>query len=153
MEELDIRKLLDKVKDFNLIERIILSHDGTIQTLLSVLINKEVKVNVVHQEVFDDMIVRFVELVTNDDILALAKSVIKTNIDEIKNDILLGKLGLGQILKKYKIFYTREFVGVKKYNEMLVRVYKLNYKTNDKYFNAIITEMILYENLKSLIVG
>ena len=98
----DIRATLDMLKPHYLSasERILLSTKGTVQTLLAVIHDTPVKVEVISQLNYDTVLVRWVRLYTDDlnmTTLALAESVIPLakNRPDFIGKMSDRKLGIG----------------------------------------------------------
>lgn len=117
MEELNIDALLEQFRDqgFERGEKVILGHFGTVQSLLSLIFDTPVRVQLVDQRSQDEEIVRKVTLMAGEVAVCHALS----RIPEAKNrrdviyEIYGGSLGLGQIVVKYMIPSRRsiEVVG------------------------------------------
>ncbi|MDP3063845.1 MAG: hypothetical protein Q8O40_11650, partial [Chloroflexota bacterium] len=101
MEEMDLKALVAKFKDkqLSLVERVILSNDGTNVTLLSVIFQTPIQVRVVDQIEHPDRIVRVVDLETETLVVGRARSTIPTakNEPEVLRLVEEKSLGLGHI--------------------------------------------------------
>ncbi len=116
MEELDFQGLLDRFnKDgFQRGERVILGHFGTVQTLLSLILDEPVTVRLRDQHETPSAISRCVDLMASDMAVCHAASVIPKalNHPDVYTNVLSGKLGLGQIVIKLGIANTRSLLTV-----------------------------------------
>jgi len=142
MEELDIPDFIETFaeKNLNIIQRVILSHNGTVQTLLSVILQEPVKVEILMQEKYGDTFLRWVALRTSGKIVGKAFSVLIpiTPIgDVVMKDLKEGKLGLGQIIKKHGIATTRKINAIYKDEHDFGRIYTIE----SKEFSVIVTEV------------
>lgn len=131
MEELDIAAFLDRLKPYNLrpIERVVLGHTGTVQLLLSLLIDDPVDVKVLGQTTVDGVLMRDTSLVRRSDgqEVAHATSVImiERNSKEVVADVQAGQLGIGQIAVKHKIPTERRIVVIEVKPASLGRSYTM----------------------------
>ena len=170
--EKNIQQLIDKLpKDINPLERVILCHDGTVQTLLSVLFGVPVKVEVLSQQELPDIgILRWTKLVavyparsaklpdihidpSGSDIVipshevtaCLAESVIpfKNNPEGFLTAITEQKMGIGQILKATALKQERHVFGLYADENVIARNYCISGDVN-----IIITETFPREALK-----
>ncbi len=112
MEPLDIPQLLEKTRDFPPKLRPLMAVFGTLQGALSLLFGEEVTVRLVSQEASKDVgvtpspygeVTREVELVAGDRVVATATSHIRCTamVQAFLQDILEGKMGIGQLLTKH----------------------------------------------------
>lgn len=155
--EENIQQLIDKLpKDINPLERVILCHDGTVQTLLSVLFGVPVRVEVLSQQTLDGIgILRWTKLVAvypdrelrmNDihgapseppvtvgipsiEITAcLAESVIpfKNNPEGFLTAIREQVMGIGQILKATGLKQERQVFGLYADENVIARNYRIS---------------------------
>lgn len=139
--ETNIQQLIDKLpKDINPLERVILCHDGTVQTLLSVLFGVPVKVEVLSQQTLPDIgILRWTKLVAvyplTDMIFpgyeitaCLAESVIpfKNNPEGFLTAIREQNLGIGQILKATGLKQERHVFGLYADENVIARNYRIS---------------------------
>ncbi len=117
MEELHVEQLLKEFNGagFEIGERVILGHFGTVQTLLSLIWNTPIRVDLIHQKKDSDRVMRRVHLMAGDRNVCTAVSAIPTqgNRDAVIADILTGQLGLGQIIAEHTLQTHREllFIG------------------------------------------
>lgn len=111
-EELDIGKFLEyfQVNNLPTLARILLSTDGTVQTLLSIIHNAPVVAVVKSQDQNDIYIRRETSLMAGEKEVCSASSKIPLSYNDSKVlDLVRAKeLGLGQIAKKLKIPTARE---------------------------------------------
>jgi chorismate-pyruvate lyase len=86
-------------KGYSLLERIILSTDGTVQTLLSVIWGDPVRVRVLDQLEREGVIIRLVDLEARDLVVARARSRVPAdrNSAQVLDRVRGRSLGLGQI--------------------------------------------------------
>ncbi|MDP3063784.1 MAG: hypothetical protein Q8O40_11345 [Chloroflexota bacterium] len=123
MEEMDLKALVEKFKDkqFSLMERLILSNDGTNVTLLSVIFQTPIQVRVVDQIEHPDRIVRLVYLETENLVVGKARSTIlvgsvpggntPANSPEVLGLVREKALGLGHIATRLGIRTERTLVS------------------------------------------
>ena len=130
-EELDIAALLDRLKTNNLrpIERVVLGHTGTVQLLLSLLLDDPVDIKVLHQSTQDGVLIRETSLVRRSDgeevAHALSKISMELNAQEVIADALAGQLGIGQIAIKHMIPTERRIVDLEVKRDTLSRTYTM----------------------------
>ncbi len=119
----DIPAHIEQVGKIGCIERAILFNDGTVQTLLSALCGREVKVEVVNQFETGGNLLRTVYLKDGDSILCTAMSVFPVSLNNAKiiDDVLAGKKGIGQIIdgrpttRIFKTFTCNEAEMIRSY--------------------------------------
>lgn len=115
MEEMDLKALVAKFKDtgYSLLERMLLSNDGTNVTMLSVIFQTPVQVRVVDQIEHPDRIVRVVDLETETNVVGRARSIIPTakNSPEVLRLVEGKSLGLGHIATRLGIRTERILVS------------------------------------------
>ena len=153
--ENNIQQLIDKLPTgINPLERVILCHDGTVQSLLSVLFGVPVKVEVLSQQTVDDIgILRWTKLVavyparsaklpdihidpSGSDIVipshevtaCLAESVIpfKNNPEGFLTAIREQSMGIGQILKATGLKQERHVFGLYADENVIARNYHIS---------------------------
>jgi len=139
--EKNIQQLIDKLpKDINPLERVILCHDGTVQTLLSVLFGVPVKVEVLSQQELPDIgILRWTKLVAvypltdmifpgNEVTACLAESIIpfKNNPEGFLTAIREQSMGIGQILKATGLKQERHVFGLYADENVIARNYHIS---------------------------
>lgn len=123
-------------KGFQRGERILLGHRGTVQTLLALILDSPVHVRLLGQHdrsVWregrrEGQIVRSVDLLTTGGVVCHAVSHIplgESNRPEVINDIRDGRLGLAQIVSKYRIPSQRSISAVGRYSHWFWRVYNI----------------------------
>lgn len=129
MEELDFQELLDQFnqKGFQRGEQVILGNFGTVQTLLSLIFNVPVNVQLIDQKENTGVITRRVKLVAGQATVAYATSHIprSCNDKDVIQDIIAGTLGLGQIVVKHKIPNSRTLLSVGRDKAGFWRDYKI----------------------------
>ncbi len=162
--EINIQQLIDKLPTgINPLERIILCHDGTVQTLLSILFGVPVKVEVLSQQTVGDIgILRWTKLVavypaksaklpdvhidpSGSDMVhpprevtaCLAESIIpfRNNPEGFMTAITEQKMGIGQILKATALNQERHVFGLYADENVIARNYCISGDVN-----IIITE-------------
>ncbi len=151
----NIQQLIDKLPaGINPLERIILCHDGTVQTLLSVLFGVPVKVEILSQQFFPGMaiILRWTKLVvvyppssaklpdihgapSETDITfpgyevtaCLAESIIpiEGNPEGFLTAIKEKNMGIGQILKATGLKHERQVFGLYADENVIARNYRI----------------------------
>ncbi len=124
MEELHVEQLLKEFKGFEVGERVILGHFGTVQTLLALIWDEPIYVELVGQY-FTTELVRTVNLRAGDRIVCRAKSKIPNegNHANVMLDIMGGKLGLGQILARHDLQTHRKLLSVGRDKDEFWRTY------------------------------
>jgi len=129
MEELDFQGLLDHFseKGFQKGEQVILGHFGTVQTLLSLIFGKPVNVRLIDQKERDGLIVRSVNLMCEDTLVAYATTHIPKdrNRPEVLFDISAGRLGLGQIVVTHQIPNKRNLIKLGRNSLAFWRTYAI----------------------------
>ncbi len=128
----DIRATLDMLKPHNLqpSERILLSTKGTVMTLLAVIHDTPVKVEVISQINYDTVLCRWVRLYTDDlnmTTLALAESVIPlaVNRPDFIGKMSDKELGIGQVLTMLGVATEREILGIHVDPRTIARKYRI----------------------------
>lgn len=128
----DIETTLEMLGDYELspLERILLSTDGTVQTLLSVIFATPVQVEVISQIDYGEVFVRWVKLVTNGTkpvTVALAESVIpfKRNDDDFIGMMGDRNIGIGEAIKKTKVYTQRLILGIHVDDTTFSRTYRI----------------------------
>ncbi|MDP2954506.1 MAG: hypothetical protein Q8O76_14480 [Chloroflexota bacterium] len=137
MEEMDLKALVAKFKDkqLSLVERVILSNDGTNVTLLSVIFQTPVQVRVVDQIEHSDRIVRVVDLETENQVVGRARSTIPkgsvtggdapANSPEVLGLVREKALGLGHIATRLGIRTERTLVSFGADELLFWRIYRM----------------------------
>ncbi len=114
MEELDFQGLLDKFGQdgFQKGEQVILGNFGTNQTLLSLIFQKPVNVKNIKVEEVHGVIIRGVDLVTDEQVVGHAITRVPGNRNSTKvwDAVLDRQLGLGQIIVTYNL-PTKRILG------------------------------------------
>lgn len=151
----DITKTLDTLAaagELSTLERILLSTDGTVQSLLSVIFGTPVRVEVLSQLGCGDVLVRWVQLVIDDPdpaTVALAESVIplKSNHTGFIGAMGDRDIGIGQAIENLRILTRRTILGIHVDANTFARTYRIE---GDK-IDVLITEIFdrgLYRRLK-----
>jgi len=130
---LDIRATLDMLEPYpnlQVSERILLSTKGTVQTLLSVIHDTPVKVEVISQLNYDTILVRWVRLYDEKDpsaTFALAESVIPLakNRPDFIGRMSDRKLGIGQVLTVLGVQTERQILGIHVDTRTIARTYRI----------------------------
>ncbi|MEM2090066.1 MAG: chorismate pyruvate-lyase family protein [Candidatus Nitrosocaldus sp.] len=120
------------------IEKLLLAEVGTVEQLLSILVNEPVVVDVLRQEEVGNVIEREVNIhkAYSDEVLLTAKSVINVDVlpDAVACDIRAKRLGLGSVIMKHKLETFRRVVEIgcyynndepKYHNERGLRIYRI----------------------------
>lgn len=138
------------VNNLTPIQRMVVTHDGTLQELLSAYFGKEIGVSVHHQSDDYGVIIRNSVLHTCDDAgdstdVCLATSVIRTVTStsstrgmEFLSQIRQCKYGIGFILNKLGIKTRREIMDIHANEEIFRRVYRIY--DDESEINVIIIE-------------
>jgi chorismate-pyruvate lyase len=150
----NIQQLLNSLPpNLTPVERVLLCHDGTNQTLLSILFDTPVKVQVLSQlELIPyQVIIRWIKLVAeysdeNKVTVCLAESVIpmKANSPGFLNAIKEQNMGIGQILSATGINYERRIFGLYADENIVAR----NYQITGEGVDLVITETFSRKALK-----
>ena len=150
----NIQQLLDRLPpNLTPVERVLLCHNGTNQTLLSILFQTLVKIQVLSQlELIPyQVIIRWIKLVAeyseeNKVTVCLAESVIpmKTNSPGFLTAIKEQNMGIGQILSSTYTNYERRIFGLYADENIVAR----NYQITGKGVDLVITETFSREALK-----
>ena len=138
--------------ELSTIERILLSSDSTVQTLLSVIHDLPVGVEVISQLNYDTVLVRWVNLYAGDSTLstvALAESVIPYARNRADFIGAMGdrNVGIGQALRLLGVNTEREILGIYVNKSTISRSYRIRGDEID----ILITETFdreLYRGLK-----
>ncbi len=108
-EELQIPQLLERLKGFSIVERVILAHDGTVVTLLAMLFGQPITVRVVQQREEPDAMtpwghrgpafLRTVDLMAGQRTVAVANSIIPFhgNHEWVLDLVRKREMGIGAI--------------------------------------------------------
>lgn len=135
------------------VERVLLCHDGTSQTLLSILFQIPVKVQVLSQQelIPYQVIIRWIKLVAeysedNRVTVCLAESIIpmKANNQSFLTAIKEQNMGIGQILSSTHTTYERRIFGIYADENIVAR----NYQIVGEGVDVVITETFSREALK-----
>ena len=131
MEVLDIPGLLSMLEphDLNPIERLLVGHTGTNQLHLALWFGDNVDVVLGQQTQDEEMISREVDLVLHETRTivchATSKIPLAQNRREVLDDVLSGRLGIGQIAAKYRIPTERTLRKVQLNNKWITRTYQM----------------------------
>jgi len=143
-EELDIGKLLGMLEaapELTPLQRAIVTTDGTVQTMLSVVFKSEVIAKVIGQLTVGDVIVRWTRLIVKDTgrVVCLAESVFsrKDNLSQFIDEIDSRELGIGQILRKHNIMTKRIIIGVFCDDNWFTRTYRIKGSVTDIYITEV----------------
>ena len=136
----DTLKMLNE-HDLSTVERILLSTQGTVQTLLGVIFGYPVSVEVISQLNYDTVLVRWVRLYAEDPdpfTIALAQSVIPLakNRPDFIGKMSDKEIGIGQVLQLLGVTTEREILGVHVDERTIARSYTI---TGDN-IDILITE-------------
>ncbi len=144
MEEIDLKALVQRFDQggFERGERIILGHFGTVQTLLSLIFNEPVRVDLRKQEKRDGCsipisqgstlnrahIMRFVRLMVGERVVGSAISHIplEDNRQDVLTELWCSNLGLGQIILKSGIPNKRILNDVARDDDAFSRTYTIS---------------------------
>ncbi len=128
----DVQAMLDMLEPYQLSvgERILLSTKGTVQTLLSIIHDTPVHVDVISQLNYDTVLVRWVKLYTDDpdmSTVALAESVIpyEKNRPDFIGKMSDRELGIGQVLTALGVQTKRNILGIHVDSHTIARSYKI----------------------------
>lgn len=149
--EKNIEEILNKIpRNITPLERVILTSDGTVQTLMSMIFDIPVKVEVVSQMEYFGVIVRWVRLVAHyadniEIVVCLAESVISVSKNEsgFMNGIREKNFGIGQLISSLGFRTTRKLLGISSDENNVARTYCI---TGD--CNVLITEVFPRDALK-----
>lgn len=129
VEELHIDRLLKEFNGsgFETGERVILGHFGTVQTLLSLILNEPVQVVVIDQLKSKGIFSRQVHIRVKESVIceAVSKIPVLGNRPEVIEDVTNGQLGLGQIIAKHDIKHTRKIKEIGRDNLNFWRTYNI----------------------------
>ena len=128
-ELIEICKALELVKDFNPLQRILLTCSGTLQGTLSAFFNREVTVRLVEQSAQTEerwpLVRRVAKLEAGNVTVCAADSLIKVADDDIHHKLLQGRVGIGQILESAGIRPSFRLLEVGQTDENFWRLYTL----------------------------
>lgn len=143
----NLKQLLEGLpKDLTPLERVILCNEGTVQTILSVLLNVPVKVDILSQQIVEgDTVIRWSRLVADGVLgmsgsaVCLAESIIpkRMNTEGFMTAVKEQKMGIGQILKAQGVIQKRQVIGIYADKNVISRNYIL---TGDNLY-VMITEV------------
>jgi chorismate-pyruvate lyase len=143
-EELKIGKMLKMLEgapNLTALQRAIVTTDGTVQTMLSVIFGKEVTAKVISQLDIGGVTVRWTQLIIEEtgQVVCIAESIIPrgANSRVFMEDLDAREIGIGQILAKHKIMTKRTLLGIFCDNENFTRTYRIAGSTTD----ILITEV------------
>lgn len=133
MEELDVAALLKLFEDgqYSILERVLLSHHGPVQTVLSVIWGEPLQVHVVSQEDSQDKdrpaIIRLIDMCTDHLVVMRARSRIFTRecSPQVVEFVRQKQLGLGQIATRLGIPITRHILKIGKTKDVFWREYDM----------------------------
>jgi len=126
-------------------EKILLAEIGTVEQILSIIVDANVKISVIRQvEYKDGVIEREVSISCDDEPIIIARSRIDANLlpKDVADDIKGKRLSLGKIIHKHSLETYRRIVeiGYDHASDILYRVYDIIY--NDKRAISIKEEII-----------
>ena len=126
-------------------EKILLAEIGTVEQILSIMVDANVKIRVIRQvEYKDGVIEREVSISCDDEPIIIARSRIDANLlpKDVADDIKGKRLSLGKIIHKHSLETYRRIVeiGYDHASDILYRVYDIIY--NDKRAISIKEEII-----------
>ena len=129
----------------NTAEKILLAEIGTVEQILSIMVDANVKIRVIRQvEYKDGVIEREVSISCDDEPIIIARSRIDANLlpKDVVDDIRGKRLSLGKIIHKHSLETYRRIVeiGYDYASDILYRVYDIIY--NDKRAISIKEEII-----------
>jgi chorismate-pyruvate lyase len=138
-EELNTDGLLEMLKaapTLTPLQRAIVTTDGTVQTMLSVIFNKKVVVKVISQRDIGNCVVRWTQLEIEESgkVVCLAESVIprgESNSEIVMKDIDGRMLGIGQILKRHGVMTKRTIIGIFGDENNFSRTYRIEGSVTD----------------------
>lgn len=155
MEELNPETILRWLegKNLSILERVLITHDGTVQSLLSYILQCPVTIEVLSQEEGPESILRRVYLRAGDLVCAKATSYIPLGFNSHKvSDLVQQKtLGLGQIAKVLGIETTRTIMDLGVNKESFWREYRMTgsgllYRITEVFPRTLYQELIAQEN-------
>ena len=110
LPRIKLKELMDSLPDgLSPIERVILAHDGTVHTLLSLLTGKPIYINVESQTEDEGMITREVTFTIDGKVIMRADSImlVRDNPPEFIKAIRREHSGIGQIINYMDLKTTR----------------------------------------------
>ena len=125
-EYIEVAQILDKVRDFTPLQRILLTATGTLQGVLSAYFGQEVQVVVREQAAEDGWVVhRVADLMAGGLVVCHADSHITLTLDKVRQEVLAKQMGIGQILEALEIRPKFRLLEVGRGNRAFWRLYKL----------------------------
>jgi len=123
----DFEQILPKLEGFTPIERVLLTCSGTLEIATSAYLGEPVDVEVVEQSHDGEVINRKVNLKGrySGRIACQATSKVIVGDDQIREEVLSKKIGLGQALIKHGFKPEFEMIDLGKTDDSFYRVYKL----------------------------
>ncbi len=125
-----IRCLEDKAGiRLRLAEKILLAEVGTVEQMLSIILDSSIRVSVVRQVEQDGIIEREVSISNNDESIIIAKSIIYADTlpNAVLDDIRGRRLSIGSIINKHSLEAFRRIleIGYDPASDILYRVYEI----------------------------
>jgi hypothetical protein len=125
-ELIEITAALGKVRDFNRLQRILLTCSGTLQGTLSAYFGREIKVTVTRQDIDpQDIIRRMAVLHDGKLVVCQAESELDIGNAEIRERVLARNMGIGQVLETLGVRPSFQLNEVGQTPELFWRVYTL----------------------------
>jgi len=123
----DFEQILPKLDEFTPIERVLLTCSGTLEIATSAYLGEPVDVEVVEQSQDGEVINRKVNLKGrySGRIVCRATSKVIVQDDQIREEILSKRIGIGQALIKHGFKPDFEMLDMGKTDDSFYRVYKL----------------------------
>lgn len=154
MEEVtddNIKKLIEMIPcNTSAVERMLIANKNTNQTLLSILFKTPIKINIISQIEYGNIIIRWVQLVEeyspdNKLVVCLAESIIpkKDNTSGFLTAIYEKHFGIGQIIQALQLNTERDIIGCYVDTNIIARSYIISGQAN-----VIITETFPRDVLK-----
>jgi chorismate-pyruvate lyase len=136
--------------DTSAVERMLIANKNTNQTLLSILFKTPIKVNIISQIEYDNIVIRWVQLVAEYSpsdklVVCLAESIIpkEGNTSGFLTAIYEKHFGIGQIIQASKLNTERDIIGCYVDTNIIARNYIISGQAS-----VVITETFPRDVLK-----
>lgn len=125
-ELIEITRALELVKDFEPLQRILLTCSGTLQGTLSAYFGREIVIKLVKQNCEEDGVIqREANLHEGAMVVCLATSQLTIERDDVREKVIEGEMGIGQVLETLEVRPSFELHEVGDNEHFFWRVYSL----------------------------
>ena len=126
-ELLDVARVLDMLRphEFTPLQRILLVQNGPLQIPLSAVFGRVVRVRVVNQRETNGAIHRLAHLYAGAKMVCEATSLLNITLEDGRQNVLDGKMGIGQVLKDLNIYLSFTLLDVGQEETCFWRTYEM----------------------------